>query len=260
MPLLKISGRDLLFSTKSIKPLNKQSLCLGLLWFLFLFAFLFLGNCQSKDIKSKTLSKFQSRFRQAARTIYKSCHLYDRLRFDIFCRALAGSRQDYFKKSDIVTIIDYTQPSTSKRCFVIDVKKRRLLYNTFVAHGINSGANIAQRFSNRKGSKISSLGFYRTGDCYIGKYGYSLKLEGLEKGINSNARKRRIVMHGADNVNREFIEKYGLLGRSWGCPTLPRKVIRKIIDVIKGGSCLFIYADDRNYLINTDFLRISRSG
>lgn len=234
--------------------------------FYLLFCFLIclsifpLGDCQSESIKSRKLFNFEDGFRKNAWSIYKSCGLGDQLRFDIFCLALNGSRREIFKKNKIITIIDYTQPSTAKRCFVIDVKSRRLLYKTLVAHGLNTGANKARNFSNRKGAKTSSLGFYRTGNCYNGRHGYSLKLKGLEKKINHNAMERYIVMHKADYVSQEFIEQYGRLGRSWGCPALPVNVAKKIIDTIKGGSCLFIYADDPHYLSQTDFLQSKSSG
>ena len=143
----------------------------------------------------------------------------------------------------VLTLIDFSKPSTEERLFIIDVENRKLLFQTFVAHGKNSGVNIATRFSNRSGSLKSSLGFFITAETYYGKHGYSLRLDGMEKGINDNARKRAIVVHGAKYVSDDFIRKYNRLGRSWGCPAVSDDLSKEIIDLIKDGSCLFIYAN-----------------
>jgi len=235
--------------------MKKKAVLYSVFALLLGFVVLFLVNCQSERGKSRPPAQTKDSFRESAKCVYKACGLGGRLDFHIFCRALAGARREVFQTHDIVTIIDYTQPSTARRCFVIDVEKKRLLYQTLVAHGRNSGGNIARRFSNQRGSKTSSLGFYRTGDCYIGKHGYSLKIEGLEEGINNNAMQRHIVIHAAEYVSREFIRKYGRLGRSWGCPALPPALAESIIDTIKGGSCLFIYAANPDYRRRTDFLK-----
>ena len=110
---------------------------------------------------------------------------------------------------------------------------------------------MATKFSNNRGSNQSSLGLFRTGESYQGKHGYSLRLDGLEKGFNDNARNRAVVMHSAYYVSENFIERHGRLGRSWGCPALPVEFSREIIDLIKGGSCLYIYANDIKYLENS---------
>ncbi len=158
------------------------------------------------------------------------------------------------KKPNILTIIDYSKPSSEKRFFVIDIQKKQLLYTSFVAHGKNSGDNYVTSFSNLPNSLQSSIGFFLTAETYTGENGYSMKLDGLEKGINDNARSREIVIHGADYVSQEYIAKYGRLGRSWGCPSLPREVSKEIIDVISNGSCLFIYGKDENYKKNSTFI------
>ncbi|MCK4990119.1 MAG: murein L,D-transpeptidase catalytic domain family protein, partial [Bacteroidales bacterium] len=137
------------------------------------------------------------------------------------------------------------------RLFILDLEKQELLYHTFVAHGKNTGVNMATKFSNNKGSNQSSLGLYRTAESYQGKHGYSLRLDGLEKGFNDNARSRAVVMHSAGYVSDEFIERHGRLGRSWGCPAVPVEFSKDIIDLIKGGSCLYIYANDIHYLENS---------
>ena len=154
-------------------------------------------------------------------------------------------------KKDIITIIDYTMPSSAKRLWVIDLENNKVLYNTLVAHGVNSGTTYAKRFSNKAESNMSSLGFFTTGEAYIGKHGLSMKLDGLEKGINNKARMRDVVMHGADYVSPAYIKSNKLLGRSQGCPALPHKFSKKIIKTIKNRSCLFIYNPDKNYLRKT---------
>jgi hypothetical protein len=155
----------------------------------------------------------------------------------------------------IISIIDFSLSSAKKRFFVIDIKNYKVLYNTYVAHGRNSGAEYAKRFSNNPRSNKSSLGFYVTGNTYDGEHGYSLHLEGEEKGINDNAFKRAIVMHCADYVNENYIKSKGYIGRSLGCPAIPEKIYRPIIDEIKDGSCLFLYGPNQYYLSHSRFLR-----
>jgi len=151
-------------------------------------------------------------------------------------------------KDNIISIVDFTLPSSTKRLFVIDLDDYRVLYNTYVAHGVNSGREYANQFSNTPSSYKSSLGFYETLQTYMGEHGYSLRLDGLEKGINDNANSRDIVIHAADYVNESFIRSQGYIGRSWGCPALPEKLHKPIIDKIKNGSCLFIYSTNNAYL------------
>jgi L,D-transpeptidase catalytic domain len=155
----------------------------------------------------------------------------------------------------IISIIDFSLSSAEKRLFVIDIKNYKVLYNTYVAHGRNSGAEFAKQFSNKPRSNKSSLGFYVTGDTYEGEHGYSLHLEGEEKGINDNAYKRAIVMHSADYVNENYIKDKGYIGRSLGCPAIPEKIYKPVIEEIKDGSCLFIYSPNNYYLSHSRFLR-----
>jgi hypothetical protein len=184
----------------------------------------------------------------AADTLYESLGLNGKLEFGIFQRAIKGMGEYEFEKTNILTIIDYTQASHEKRMFVIDLKKEKLLYNTLVAHGKNSGVYYAEDFSNKNRSLMSSPGFYTTAETYIGKHGYSLRLDGLEEGINDHARERLIVIHGAYYVSEDFIRKYDRIGRSWGCPALPLHLTKEVINLIKEGSCLYIYTDDESYL------------
>ena len=178
--------------------------------------------------------------------LWLDCKLEGVLSFEIFDQAMAGYRQlDVFKKKNILTIIDYSKPSGEDRFFVIDLEKKKVLFKCLVAHGKNSGESIATSFSNQSGSLKSSTGFFLTAETYVGENGYSLRLDGLEKGINDSARFRDIVIHGADYVSRKFIEANGRLGRSWGCPALPLEVSKDIIDIISEGSCLFVYSADK---------------
>lgn len=151
-------------------------------------------------------------------------------------------------KSPILTVIDFSLPSTEKRLWVIDPAKGLILYHSVVAHGRNSGELLAKTFSNQPESFQSSLGFYKTAETYQGKHGYSLRLDGLEKGFNDQARNRAIVIHGADYAKEEFAKTTGRLGRSLGCPALPPDLSAKVIDLIKDGSLLFIYGNDEAYL------------
>ena len=149
--------------------------------------------------------------------------------------------------NEFLTIVDYSLPSTSKRLWIIDTKENKIILNSLVAHGKNSGANYATRFSNKNESNKSSLGFFITGEAYIGKHGLSLRLDGLESGINDGARNRSIVMHAANYVSEAFIKAHNRLGLSHGCPALPENLSAKIIATIKGKSCLFIYSENLLY-------------
>ncbi len=192
----------------------------------------------------------------SADQLWKDCNLGKVISLDLFRMALNGYNQtDSLRKKDILTIIDYSKPSAQKRFFVIDLQKKTLLYQSLVAHGKNSGEYYAKSFSNQNRSLKSCLGFFVTGETYHGKYGLSLRLDGLEGGFNDNARKRAIVIHGADYVSQDYAKMYGRLGKSWGCPALPLNTCEKIIRSIANGSCLFIYGNDENYLKNSRYLQ-----
>ena len=132
--------------------------------------------------------------------------------------------------------------------YVLDLENKKILFNTLVAHGRNSGTLWANAFSNNASSLKSSPGFYITAETYMGDNGYSLRLDGKEKNINDNARSRDIVMHGAPYVDQSAVQSLGFLGRSWGCPAVPEASHKEIINTIKEGTCLFIYSPDKNYL------------
>lgn len=169
------------------------------------------------------------------------------LRYDVFRAAMVGylnlqhtGQLDATRK--LLTIVDFEQSSTQKRLYVVDLKQRKLLFNTLVAHGEGSGEDLANRFSNDSDSHMSSLGFFVTGETYQGRHGLSLYLQGQDEGYNSNAYARSVVMHGADYVSEEFIRENGRLGRSHGCPALPPELTEPIISLLKGGTCLFLYS------------------
>jgi hypothetical protein len=145
------------------------------------------------------------------------------------------------RNDSILTIVDFSKSSEKKRFFILDLKNKKLVKNTLVAHGMQSGVNIAEFFSNRRLSNKSSLGIYVTNETYSGKHGYSLRIDGMSKNLNDNARKRAIVIHGADYVSENFINENGRIGRSFGCPAVPMDEAEEIIDLIKDGSCLYIY-------------------
>ena len=176
---------------------------------------------------------------------------------EAFDQAINGYEQIVHLKSttntSILSIIDFTKLSSQKRLYILDVETGKLLFHTYVAHGRNSGLLYANNFSNTPSSLQSSLGFFQTGKTYNGKNGYSLQLYGLEKGINDNAFERSIVIHGASYVSNHFVKTAGYLGRSWGCPALPSELTKPIIDKIKNGTLLFIFAKDKNYFAKTSF-------
>jgi len=154
-----------------------------------------------------------------------------------------------------LTIVDFSKPSTEKRMWVINVDSGLILHQTVVSHGRNSGDMMAEKFSNVESSYMSSLGFYVTGETYQGKHGFSLRLDGMEKGFNDLARQRAIVMHGAAYANEDFITQTGRLGRSLGCPALPVDLNEEVINIIKDKSCLFIFGNDADYLEGSQLIK-----
>ena len=176
---------------------------------------------------------------------------------DLAMRAYRCGREAGAFDKSLLTVIDYSLPSSAKRLWVLDVARQRVLFHELVAHGEGSGENYAVEFSNEPGSRQTSLGVFRTEDVYRGGNGYSLRLAGLEPGVNDLAMERRIVMHGAPYVSARAVSALGRLGRSWGCPALPPGVHRRVIDRIKGGSALFAYYPDARWLRQSRFLQCS---
>ncbi|ALJ00666.1 hypothetical protein DC20_18895 [Rufibacter tibetensis] len=182
------------------------------------------------------------------------------LSFDVFRRAATGfynlkEQRKLNGSKSLLTVIDFGKPSSQKRLWIVDLDKKKVLYHSLVAHGSGSGNERAVKFSNTVNSHMSSLGFYVTENTYIGKHGLSLKLNGLDRGFNTNAKQRAVVVHGADYVSESFVRQHGRLGRSHGCPALPKEITSQVVQLIKGGTLLYIDAPSANYssaYLNTD--------
>lgn len=201
----------------------------------------------------------------AASPASKELGIYESL--DLGTLGLSREAFDYAKKGhdylaangklqneDILSIVDFSQASSKKRLYIIDLKNRTLLFNTYVSHGRGSGREMATEFSNDAESHKSSLGFYVTGDTYMGKHGFSLRLLGQDKGFNDNADSRAIVMHSAAYVSEDAIRMQGFIGRSFGCPAVPEALHKPIIEKIKNGSCLFLYSPSKSYVANSTII------
>jgi hypothetical protein len=176
---------------------------------------------------------------------------------DVFSLALASAEKAVEQgEADpaTLTVIDFSQPSTAPRLWVYDLQRRKLLFSELVAHGRNSGFDLPTKFSNEPESNMSSIGLYRASESYIGKHGYSLRLDGLEPGFNDRARDRAIVIHGAEYVNANTARAQGRLGRSLGCPAVRPEVARKLIDAVKEGGLVFAYYPDPSWLQSSRFL------
>lgn len=174
--------------------------------------------------------------------------------FESFLAAYEGYEQLKHQgkiENEILTIVDFSLSSTQERIWVIDMKTQKVILKSLVSHGKNSGSEYATDFSNENESYKSSLGFYVTGETYTGKHGFSLRLDGMEYGINHNARSRAVVVHGADYVSKSFIKNTGRLGRSQGCPAVPYEIHKELIETIKGKSCIFIYHPSRTYVVKS---------
>lgn len=193
-----------------------------------------------------------------------SNELYDSLQLDKFGLTKAALEFAYrghqvleekgvLSNPDILTVCDFSQSSLSKRMYIIDLKNYKLLLNTYVAHGRNSGLDYAEHFSNKPESLESSLGFYVTKNTYQGKHGLSLKLSGLERGFNDNAESRDVVVHGAPYIGDQRANS-AYMGRSFGCPAVPQKLAPIVINLIKNGTCLFIYHPNESYVENSSIL------
>lgn len=165
-----------------------------------------------------------------------------------------AQKSGYKDPRQIITVIDYTLPSTEKRLWVVDFQTKQVLFNTLVAQGKYTGGLFAHYFSDRPESKKSSLGLFLTNGTYVGHDGYSLRIQGLEPGFNDKAEEREIVIHGAWYVSDTFAKRYGRLGASWGCPAVSKEVVTPLINTIKNGTLLFSYYPDPSWLARSRFL------
>lgn len=156
--------------------------------------------------------------------------------------------------SERLAVIDFSKPSSEQRLWIFDLRRNTLLIEDFVAHGQNSGENFATAFSNTVGSYQSSLGLFRTQESYFGRHGYSLRMDGLEPGVNDRARERAIVIHAADYVDPTWVERQGRIGRSQGCPAVRPEIARSVVDNLKGGQFMFSYYPDQEWLASSAYL------
>lgn len=199
----------------------------------------------------------------SAEALYKTIEFdpEHELNYEVFSKALTGFEN--LKKaglltdeSHLLTVCDFSMSSNTKRLWIIDLNDKKVLFNSLVAHGKNTGEEFATNFSNTESSRQSSMGFYITDATYQGDNGYSLRLLGMDKGFNDAAYKRAIVMHGADYVSDAFAAVHKRIGRSWGCPAVPRELSQAMINTIKGRNLLFIYYPDQNYLSSSEWLKV----
>jgi hypothetical protein len=231
---------------------------------LLLTAFKAGGKGKTSEVTTTTLNSTTNNTAEASAYEVVANKLYDSLQLNkmgLTREALiyAYKGQQYLAQNGVVsnpsvlTVCDFSQPSSNKRMYIIDIKNFHVLLNTYVAHGRNSGLNFAQHFSNSPESLESSLGFYITKNTYFGKHGLSLKIAGLEKGFNDNAESRAIVIHGAPYIG-DGRASSAYMGRSFGCPAVPQELAPKVVDLIKDGTCLFIYSPNQRYLHGSKIL------
>ncbi|QDA60763.1 murein L,D-transpeptidase catalytic domain family protein [Hymenobacter jejuensis] len=212
-----------------------------------------MANPTGVEMKMPTAKQMQeSFFDQRMHDLYRNLNVEAQgLRYEVFAKAVTGylnlKQDNKLGDKQLLTVVDFELPSTEKRLWVLDLAQKQVLFHTLVAHGHNSGENVATNFSNENESNMSSLGFYVTRDEYRGKHGRSLKLDGVDEGFNTNALERSVVMHGADYVSEDFIRQYGRLGRSLGCPALPMDQYEQIIDTVNGGTCLYLNGSNPEY-------------
>lgn len=243
------------FLKKHTLKIFRSILCLLLLSLSVPSASMATGLSESESVGNS------SRAERYIKSVYEKIKFtkHNRLRYEPFRHGMYGYlnllEAGKINASANLTICDFTLSSNVKRLWVIDIRSKKLLFHSLVAHGMGTGEEFAVHFSNTHDSHQSSLGFYVTGDTYTGNNGYSLKLHGLDGSFNNNAFDRAIVIHGADYVSENFAKANQRLGRSHGCPALPAELAPKVIDRIKDGHCLFIYHTKDNYLSQSYWLK-----
>ncbi|MHC5200803.1 murein L,D-transpeptidase catalytic domain family protein [Myroides sp. LJL119] len=210
---------------------------------------------------SKTLSSNKESYKpeDVALEMYNSLQVNDfqtpdQHVFQIAVKGYLNLKEKGIIKNNKLTILDFSVSSTKQRLWVIDMDNMEIVLQSYVAHGQKTGEEFANVFSNRVNSHMSSLGFYKTAEVYHGINGLSMRLDGLEQGINDNARSRAIVVHGAKYASKKLIDLQGRLGRSYGCPAVPVEVNKQLIDLIKNDSCLFIYHTDSSYHAHSKYV------
>lgn len=245
---------DIVFSPRYYLNMISTSISKGIFFILFLFipTCFFAASPYEKET-SVVMSIVKESFiiDSIAHSIYSDLNT-EELSYPVFLSAFNGyyayKKHGLIKNKNVLTIIDFDKSSDKERFFIVDMEKHEILLKSLVAHGQKTGELEAESFSNREESHQSSLGFYLTDNTYFGKHGLSLRLDGLTKGLNDNARKRNIVVHSADYVSEEFIKKNNRLGRSWGCPALPAEGYEDVIELIKDRSLLFVYSSKANFV------------
>ncbi|MBT8296100.1 MAG: murein L,D-transpeptidase catalytic domain family protein [Gramella sp.] len=231
-----------------------------------IFSFAFSSTAENHNPKNPEITEklpveieIKKSFEEKVLELYESFSVRNATmpQLSVFEKAISG----YMKLDEagkvsnpLLTVIDFNLSSTKKRMWILNMDTRDVIFNTYVAHGRNTGLEFAKNFSNKQNSHQSSLGFYVTGETYYGKNGLSLFIDGMEKEFNSNARARYVVIHGADYAEPSFINRVGRLGRSYGCPAVPNKIAKELIHKIKGKSVLYIHKNDENYFSSSDYL------
>ena len=214
---------------------------------LFCASGLFTVVVSASPINDLTVQNEVSQFRSQASGL-------DPKALQLSLHAYAKAREEGLDQQQILTIVDYTKPSTARRLWVLDLKNHAVLFNEYVAHGQNSGGNYTNAFSDSPGSLASSLGVFLTQSTYSGKHGYSLKIRGLEAGFNDRAESRDIVFHGAEYATAQFAQAHGRLGRSWGCFAVNPAIAGSLIHTIKDGTLVVAYYPDPSWLSKSQFL------
>jgi hypothetical protein len=226
------------------------------------FAFLAPGgvvNANGIPEKGGRKEAEKAAFREEVSSLYEQTDLKE---MGLSRKALEYALKGYYyllehhrlAKNNILTICDLSQSSRNKRMYVVDLEQKKVVINTYVAHGRNSGTEYARSFSNNPRSHKSSLGFYVTEGTYLGTNGLSLKIRGQERGFNDRADGRNIVIHGSEYVGSDYLRMNSFTGRSFGCPAVPAEEIETVIETIKEGSCLFIYHPTTKYISRSKIL------
>jgi hypothetical protein len=228
---------------------------------LFIFAFLsiagwgpfFFLSSASSNVNNDAVGS-SAWISQVTRVIISQADNLDPTVLKLGLNAYVKARHEGFDSKQLLTIVDYSKPSHERRLWVIDLRNERVLFNTYVAHGQNSGADRVTSVSNDPRSLQSSVGVYVTSETYTGHNGYSLRVRGLERGFNDNAYRRDVVFHGAWYAGADIAKQRGVLGRSWGCMAVDQKTIRPLIDTIKNNTVVMAYYPDRNWLRHSAYI------